>query len=69
MSTEMQEKLIDLEMRLSFQEETIDQLNDAILHQNKTIEKLTRSLGLLSQKLENIDVESGDISDQRPPHY
>ena len=69
MSTEMQEKLIDLEMRLSFQEETIDQLNDTILHQNKTIEKLTRSLGLLSQKLENIDVESGDISDQRPPHY
>lgn len=69
MSIEMQDKLIDLEMRLSFQEETIDQLNDAILHQNVIIEKLTKSLGLLSQRIENLDIDSGEITEQRPPHY
>ena len=69
MSNELESKLIDLEMRLSFQEETIDQLNDAILHQNKAIEKLTKSLGLISQRIESMETESPEVGNQRPPHY
>lgn len=69
MSDELEKKLMDLEMRLSFQEETIDQLNDAIVHQSKTIEVLTKSFKILTQRLASLDAEPSDVTDQRPPHY
>ena len=69
MSDELEKKLMDLEMRLSFQEETIDQLNDAIVHQSKTIEVLTKSFKTLTQRLTSLDAEPSDVTDQRPPHY
>lgn len=69
MSDELEKKMMDLEMRLSFQEDYIDQLNEAILNQNKTIEALTKSFKLLTQRLSSVDTESIDVTDQKPPHY
>lgn len=69
MSLELEEKLIDFEVRLSFQEQTIDQLNDAILHQSKIIDKLINSVDFLSNKMQSIGNGQEDVFDQKPPHY
>jgi len=68
MLNEVDEKLVDLEVRLSFQEETIDQLNDVILFQNKKIENLEQQLKMIASKLNSADTEEA-VYDQKPPHY
>lgn len=68
MSKEVDEKLVDLEVRLSFQEETIDQLNDVILFQNKKIDSLERQLKMIAGKLNSVESDE-TVYDQKPPHY
>ncbi|OFE11037.1 hypothetical protein PHACT_14300 [Pseudohongiella acticola] len=73
MSTEA--KLIDLQTRFAFQEDSIQALNDVVAGQQKQIEMLTRELSLHRDKLTELMqaqsermVHSGAIDD-RPPHY
>lgn len=73
MSTEA--KLVDLQTRFAFQEDSIQALNDIVTRQQQQIETLTRELGLHREKLaELMEAQSermaqGDVSDDRPPHY
>lgn len=73
MSTEA--KLVDLQTRFAFQEDSIQALNDVVTRQQQQIETLTRELGLHREKLaELMEAQSermaqGDVSDDRPPHY
>jgi len=68
MLNEVDEKLVDLEVRLSFQEDTIDQLNDVILFQNKKIGNLERQIKMIVSKLNSAESDE-TVYDQRPPHY
>jgi SlyX protein len=73
MSTEA--KLIDLQTRFAFQEDSIQALNDVVARQQKQIDTLTRELALHREKLaELMEAQSermvhAGAADDRPPHY
>ena len=66
-------RLIDLESRSAFQEETLRQLNDALVRQQERIDRLEASLSVVVEQLRQGggegDSHSGSPEDERPPHY
>ena len=65
-------RLIDLESRFSFQEETIRELSDALVRQQQRLDRLEASLNVVVEQLQRGD--AGDDApqkpeDERPPHY
>ncbi|WP_131911160.1 SlyX family protein [Celerinatantimonas diazotrophica] len=71
MTSELQEHIEQLESQLTFQEDTIAQLNDAITNQQWQIDKLTRQLKLLSNKIQQIQPSqiASQSEETPPPHY
>ena len=64
------ERIDALEMRLTFQDETIETLNHTITEQWKQIDALTRQLAELKDRLQDAEsnVGGGPVN-ERPPHY
>ena len=59
-----------LEMRLTFQDETIETLNQTITEQWKQIDALTRQLAELKDRLHDAESNAGGGTvNERPPHY
>jgi SlyX protein len=65
----MAERLDALEMRLTYQDETIETLNATITAQWKQIDALTRQVASLGERLQEAESNSGGISNEPPPHY
>ena len=68
------ERLDELEMRVTFQEDVIAQLNEALINQQRRIDELVAHVRKLTEQLEqlhNQGVEAAPYSaqDERPPHY
>ena len=66
------ENLIDIETKLAFQAETVEQLNDVIIAQQKAIDKLQRQMVQLNSKIEEESQhwhEQNNPVDETPPHY
>lgn len=74
---EMQQKLekniVDLQTRLIFLEDWIEQLSDTIAKQDRELLDLNRKMQLLYQRLESADLSEGiapfDPVLNVPPHY
>lgn len=67
-----EERLVDIEMRLAFQEDTIERLNDVICRQQELLDRLVaryESLGSRVKDLADRFPEDGGDDDERPPHY
>lgn len=67
-----QERIIELESRVAFQEDTLDQLNQVVSQQELEIEKLKRMIKIINQQIKNFSLDnSHGHSDQEPPppHY
>jgi SlyX protein len=62
------ERFVFLETKVSYQEHTIAQLNDAILHQRRVIDELTRRLTRIEGQLGSLGTGQ-DTPNERPPHY
>ena len=58
-----------LETRLTFQEVTIETLNATITEQWQKIDKLTRQLARLSERLTEAEANTPAPRNERPPHY
>jgi SlyX protein len=60
-----------LEMRLTFQDETIEDLNKAVIEQWKQIEALTRRLSRLDERMEASEqrADLAGLPEPPPPHY
>ncbi len=71
MTSELQEHIEQLESQLTFQEDTIAQLNDAITNQQWQIDKLTRQVKLLSDKIQQFQPSqiASQSEETPPPHY
>lgn len=64
--------IIELQTRLSFLEDTIDQLNAVIAAQDRTLMDLQDQLKILYQQLTTKDDEGiapFDLLADKPPHY
>jgi SlyX protein len=71
--SDFQEQLIDLQTRVAYQEDTLEQLNQVITQQDAEIVQLKQQIRILAQRLEDSLRTQGQggeqIQDDRPPHY
>ncbi|MCZ6889260.1 MAG: SlyX family protein [Gammaproteobacteria bacterium] len=58
----------DLESRLTFQEDTILQLNDALVASQLRVDKLEAMVRILVDRLDERPWDADD-TDEPPPHY
>jgi len=58
-----------LETRLTFQDETIEMLNQTITAQWLKIDALTRQVVALSERLEQAEAQAPGATNEPPPHY
>jgi len=58
-----------LETRLTFQDETIETLNQTITAQWLKIDALTRQVAALSERLEQTEAQAPGATNEPPPHY
>ena len=63
------ERIDTLEMRLAYQDDTIETLNQTITAQWKQIDMLTRQLAQLSERLQEAETNAPGAGNERPPHY
>jgi SlyX protein len=66
---ELSERIDALEARLTYQDETIEQLNATITAQWKQIDALARQLAALSERLQEAEANGPAPANERPPHY
>ena len=64
----MEQRIIDVDVKIAFLEEALDTLNEVVLEQNRTIEQLRQKLVRLEQRVGSAGEEVGP-QDERPPHY
>ncbi len=64
-------RLVELEIKSAYQQETIEALNSEVAKQWLAIDKLTRQLGLMHEQMANMadDANSKPMDDPLPPHY
>ena len=65
------DRLIALETRLAFQEDTIATLDEVVTRQQRQIDEMSRRIAVLSERLEQRDGASEAVGsvDESPPHY
>ncbi len=70
---DLQDQLIELQTRVSFQEDTLHQLNEVVAVQDQDIRQLHQQLKALSKRLEDAlyaqEQGGGNPVLERPPHY
>lgn len=67
-------KLIeDLQVRIAFLDDLVEQLNQQVAEQNQEIVDLNKKLQLVYQRIESADLSEGiaafDPLSNKPPHY
>ncbi|GLS90952.1 protein SlyX [Psychromonas marina] len=69
MSTES--RIEQLEMKVAFQDDNIETLNDEVFEQQRKLQILTEQVAYLVEKLKEAEPDNGGIDqvDMRPPHY
>jgi SlyX protein len=64
--------LTELEIKLSYQEDLIQSLNQAVVDQQRQIERLEAMMKFLYERLENlpgVTTQGNQPADEKPPHY
>lgn len=69
MSSDFEARITELEMRLAFQDDVIQALNDELVVQRNGLDRLQRQLELLAKRQEELRDGLGPMNDQPPPHY
>ncbi|MDP3692472.1 SlyX family protein [Bradyrhizobium sp.] len=65
----LSDRIDALEIRLSFQDETIEALNKTITAQWQQIDTLTRQVAGLNERLQAAEASAPGATDEPPPHY
>ena len=66
------DKIEDLESRITWQEVSLEEMNQVVLDQARRIERLEKSLAHVQQRLEELGRAGGGASAEGheiPPHY
>ena len=67
----MENKIIDLQSKLAFQDETINELNVVITDQQNQLDQLREEIRLLGLRIASV-AQSSSASEEKeppPPHY
>ena len=65
----LSDRIDALEVRLTFQDETIETLNKTITEQWLKIDALTRQLTILRDRLQEAESRVPGAANEPPPHY
>ncbi|MCL9776349.1 SlyX family protein [Vibrio methylphosphonaticus] len=67
----LEERINDMECKIAFQEQTIEELNDALTQQQLLISKMQDQMKYVVGKVKNMDSPNlADPSEETPPpHY
>lgn len=66
----MESRITELEIKISFNEDQIDELNKIIYQQQRQIELLAAELRHLRDQINNAQsLERRNLRDEIPPHY
>ena len=68
----MNKRLDEIEMKITLLEQTVEELNDVIVKQDKILYQQESQLKLLYQKIKALPVDSGinrPDEEPLPPHY
>lgn len=70
----MQDRIIELETKFSFQEETLLELNEVIIRQQRQLDNMELKMNRLTEQLEELMAQRPDGGtsapvDEKPPHY
>ncbi|HXI09093.1 MAG: SlyX family protein [Bradyrhizobium sp.] len=63
------ERIDALEVRIAYQDDTIETLNQTITEQWKQIDALKRQVAALGDRLQEAEARSPAPANERPPHY
>lgn len=65
-----EQRLIDLETRVAFQEDAIQELSDVVYRQQQQLDRLEKINALMLQRLQDLpEGNPGSVVDEKPPHY
>ena len=65
----LSDRLEALEVRVTYQDDTIETLNQTITAQWAEIDRLTRQVAALKQRLQDAESNIPAPANERPPHY
>ncbi len=67
----LEQHIAELETKVAFQERLLDELNQALVQQQFTIDKMQRQLRYLANKLQDVQSSNiaGEAEETPPPHY
>ena len=63
------EKIQELEIKLSFQDDLLNTLNDVVTKQDQEIYKLWQANKLLKESMKEIKEDNNVEGNETPPHY
>ncbi len=66
----MEARLVEIEIKLSYAEDTLEELNRTVFRQQEQIDRLQQLVIRLSNQLQDMAPPEGrDPGEERPPHY
>jgi len=66
----VEQRLIDLETRQAFQEDTLEQLNEVVIELRSQVDTLIQRLKVAEERLERLEPNIiSSLEDDKPPHY
>jgi SlyX protein len=66
----LEERVMDLESRLAFQDDTIQALNDVLVSQQNAVDRLQLQIAALLKRQEEMGGQFESFEDEAPPpHY
>lgn len=70
-AADTQMAIIDLQMKLSFQDELLEELNQVMTQQQHQIMRLETRVERLQSQLETLQAapQAGELKEPPPPHY
>lgn len=68
-STEIDSRVAELEAKLAFQDDAIEKLNQTIVSQWALIDRHTRQIEMLNERLMDAESKVGGTGNEKPPHY
>ena len=65
----MESRLTEIEVKLGFTEDLLEELNRTVYRQQQQIDQLQQELRALRQQVSAIPAGPQSVSDESPPHY
>ncbi len=65
----MKKRLNELESRLTFQDDTIQELNKVLIHQQNQIDNLVSQVEQLKHYIQSMEPPTMEKPSEPPPHY